>query len=42
MGIAQCERDRVAMRAAYLSTFLLVLAYRELSPATWLAEQLGR
>jgi hypothetical protein len=39
MGIAQCARQRVGTRLAYVGMFLLILGYRELSLATWLVGQ---
>jgi hypothetical protein len=37
MGIAQCARHRVVTRLCYVGAFLLILGYRELSLASWLA-----
>lgn len=42
MGVAQCEADRPRTRAAYLSTFALILFYREVPWIAWLADLLGR
>ena len=41
MGVAQCEPERRRMRAAYLGVFGLVLFYRYVPWASWLADRLG-
>jgi len=38
MGVAQCRRERHTTRLAYLAVFALILFYREVDWATWLAD----
>lgn len=41
MGVAQCEPERRGTRAAYLACFALVLFYRSVPWAGWLADRLA-